>query len=63
MAAQRSVQASAAGQPQAGVYYIGKSADVRMKCSKSDTASTGKGNALVAYEYLINEIWVDTRQP
>lgn len=50
------------GNKRPGVYYLGKSADVRMKCSKSDTANAGKGNVLVAYEYLINEIWVDTEQ-
>lgn len=48
------------GSKKPGVYYVAKSADVRMKCSKSDTLSAGKGNVLVAYEYLVNEIWVDT---
>ncbi|MCB9080287.1 MAG: hypothetical protein H6555_01080 [Lewinellaceae bacterium] len=47
------------GNKQPGVYYLAKSADVRMKCSKSDTLSAGKGRVLFAYEYLINEIWVD----
>jgi len=45
-----------------GVYYLAKSADVRMKCSKSDTLNIGQGNVLLAYEYLINEVWVDTKQ-
>ena len=49
------------GNKKPGVYYVAKSADVRMKCSKSDTLNAGKGNVLVAYEYLINEIWVDTK--
>jgi hypothetical protein len=44
-----------------GVYYLAKSADVRMKCSKSDTSNVGKGGVLIAYEYLVNEIWVDTK--
>jgi len=48
------------GNKKPGVYYTAKSADVRMKCSKSDTLNAGKGGVLVAYEYLINEIWVDT---
>lgn len=43
-----------------GLYYYGKSADVRMKCSKSDTTLVGKGRVLLAYEFLVNEIWVDT---
>lgn len=44
-----------------GVYYLGKSADVRMKVAKTDTTN-GNGNTLLAYEYLINEIWVDTKR-
>lgn len=50
------------GNRKPGVYYLAKSADVRMKCSKSDTLYLGRGNVLLAYEYLINEIWVDTKQ-
>ena len=45
-----------------GVYYISKTADVRMKCNKYDTQEVGKGRALTGYEYLINEIWVDTKK-
>ncbi|MCB9302876.1 MAG: hypothetical protein H6566_19725 [Lewinellaceae bacterium] len=44
-----------------GVYYVAKSADVRMKCSRYDTSGPGKGRVLMGYEYLINEIWVDTK--
>lgn len=44
-----------------GVYYVAKSADVRMKCSRYDTMGVGKGRVLMGYEYLINEIWVDTK--
>jgi hypothetical protein len=44
-----------------GVYYVAKSADVRMKCSRYDTVGVGKGRVLLGYEYLINEIWVDTK--
>lgn len=50
------------GNRKPGVYYLAKSADVRMKCSKSDTLNIGQGRVLVAYEYLVNEVWVDTRQ-
>jgi hypothetical protein len=49
------------GNKKPGVYYSGKSADVRMKCYKSETGGAGKGHVLVAYEYLVNEIWVDTK--
>lgn len=44
-----------------GVYYVAKSADVRMKCSRSDTTYPGKGRILLGYEYLVNEIWIDMR--
>ena len=44
-----------------GVYYVAISADVRMKCSRYDTTGPGKGRVLMGYEYLINEIWVDTK--
>lgn len=44
-----------------GLYYVAKSADVRIKCSKSDTYYPGKGKVLWGYEHLVNEIWVDTR--
>ena len=45
-----------------GIYYLARDADVRMKCFRSDTANLGKGRVLIAFEYLINEIWVDTKQ-
>lgn len=50
------------GNRKPGVYYLAKSADVRMKCSRSDTLNLGQGRVLVAYEYLVNEVWVDTEQ-
>ncbi|MEL7531036.1 MAG: hypothetical protein AAFN10_07000 [Bacteroidota bacterium] len=42
-----------------GLYYLSRSADVRMKCSRSDTLGAGKGKVLMGYEYLVNEIWID----
>ncbi len=45
-----------------GIYYLAKEADVRMKCFKSDTSGIGRGRVLIAFEYLTNEIWVDTEQ-
>lgn len=50
------------GNRKPGVYYLAKSADVRMKCFKSDTSALGRGSVLIAFEYLVNEIWVDTKQ-
>lgn len=43
-----------------GLYYLAKSADVRVRCSRYDTLEPGKGRVLHAYEYLVNEIWLDT---
>lgn len=45
-----------------GIYYLAKEADVRMKCFKSDTSTLGRGRVVIAFEYLTNEIWVDTEQ-
>ncbi|MEL7192790.1 MAG: hypothetical protein AAFS00_12545 [Bacteroidota bacterium] len=45
-----------------GVYYLARSADVRMKASRYDTASAGQGHVLMAYEHLVNEIWVDIQK-
>ena len=49
------------GSRRPGLYYLAKSADVRMKCSRYDTTGMGQGSVLSAYEYLINEIWLDTK--
>ena len=48
------------GSRKPGVYYVAASADVRMKCSRYDTVGPGQGGVLMGYEYLVNEIWVDT---
>lgn len=50
------------GTRQAGLYYMGKTADVRMKCSKNELLNGERGRILRAYEYLVNEIWIDTKQ-
>lgn len=50
------------GSRQPGLYYIAKTSDTRMKCSNIYAPFVGKGKALVGYEYLISEIWVDTEQ-
>lgn len=43
-----------------GVYYLAKSADVRMRCMRYDISGHGLGTNLAGYEHLVNEIWVDT---
>jgi len=45
-----------------GLYYVAKSADVRMKCSRTDTLDLSQGQVLLGYEYLVNEIWLDTER-
>lgn len=50
------------GNKKPGVYYLAKSADVRMKCAKSQRSPSGAGVSLLGYEYLVNEIWVDTEE-
>jgi hypothetical protein len=49
------------GSKKPGLYYLAKSADVRMKCSRFDTIGVGRGRVLYGYEYLVNEIWLDTK--
>ncbi len=44
-----------------GLYYLAKSADVRMKVARNNL-TYGKGNVLFAYEYLVNEVWLDTER-
>lgn len=48
------------GSKKPGLYYTAKSADVRMKCSHNDSIEAGPGRVLLGYEYLVNEIWIDT---
>ena len=50
----------ASGAP--GLYYLAKQTDMRLKCSKIDDLNFGKGKTLAGYEYLISEIWIDTKQ-
>ncbi len=40
-----------------GIYYVGKSADIRLKCKK--TAQNDKGSELIGFENITNEIWFD----
>jgi len=40
-----------------GLYYLGKKADIRLKCRK--TNSSNKGQELIGFENIENEIWFD----
>ena len=48
------------GSKRPGLYYLGKSADVRMKVVRYEQDSASQGRILSGYEFLVNEIWVDT---
>jgi len=40
-----------------GLYYVGRSADIRLKCRK--TTLSNKGYELIGFENIKNEIWFD----
>lgn len=42
-----------------GLYYVGKSADIRLKCRKSNLQED-RGKELIGFENIHNEIWFDT---
>lgn len=42
-----------------GLYYVGKTSDVRMKCNKS---APEKGSILLGFENMKNELWVDVNE-
>ena len=44
-----------------GVYYLGRSADIKMRYSRSYNLDDKK-QTLTSYEYLVSEIWVDMEQ-
>ena len=44
-----------------GLYYVAKSADVRMKCQRAAKGDE-KGKILFAFENIHNELWVDKQQ-
>jgi len=41
-----------------GLYYVGSSADIRLKCKKSST-NQNLGKEIIGFENIINEIWFD----
>jgi len=50
------------GSRRPGLYYMAKKADLRIRCSNINAPYLEKGKAMMGYEYLISEIWVDTEQ-
>lgn len=40
-----------------GLYYVGKKADIRLKCRKTNTSNNGQ--ELIGFENIENEIWFD----
>ena len=45
-----------------GLYYQGKSADLILRCTNLFDSHINKGNALMGYEHLKSEIWIDTKE-
>ncbi len=50
------------GSRKPGLYYLAAKADLRMRCSNINAPYVEKGKAMIGYEYLISELWVDTEQ-
>lgn len=50
------------GTKKPGLYYQAKSADMIIRCSNLFDSYVEKGNAMMGYEYLKSEIWLDTKQ-
>lgn len=45
-----------------GLYYLAKSADMIIRCSNLIDSYIDKGHAMMGYEHLKSEIWIDTKQ-
>ena len=45
-----------------GLYYFAKQSDLRMRCSNINAPYIGKGKAMLGYEFLVSEIWLDSNQ-
>lgn len=50
------------GMKKPGLYYQAKSADMIIRCSNLFDSYIDKGHAMMGYEYLKSEIWIDTQQ-
>jgi hypothetical protein len=50
------------GMKKPGLYYQAKSADMIIRCTNLFDSYIDKGHAMMGYEYLKSEIWIDTKQ-
>ena len=50
------------GSKKPGLYYLGKYGDLILRCSNIFGNHINKGNALIGYEHLKSEIWIDTQE-
>jgi len=50
------------GSRRPGLYYLAKHSDLRIRCSNINAPYIGKGKAMLGYEFLVSEIWLDTEQ-
>ena len=50
------------GSKRPGLYYQGKYGDLILRCSNIFDSHIDKGNALIGYEHLKSEIWIDTQE-
>jgi hypothetical protein len=50
------------GMKKPGLYYIAKSADLIVRCSNLFDSYIDRGHAMMGYEHLKSEIWIDTKQ-
>ena len=50
------------GTKKPGLYYQGKFADLILRCSNLFDSHIDNGNALIGYEHVKSEIWIDTQE-
>lgn len=50
------------GSKKPGLYYVGKSSDLILRCTNLFDNFTDKGSAMIGYEHLKSEIWMDLEQ-
>ena len=50
------------GSKKPGLYYQGKSSDLILRCSNIFDSHINQGSALIGYEHLKSEIWIDTQE-